>query len=108
MDGLIDLTSSRFFQADATRSEVTVAVAVEMGGLQPPPVLLRLWCLRSDPRLSSALSCHLMYQSYVIDWLSRDLQIRTTGIGRMFSIPGEEVGEATRLTNLLYGKGSGD
>jgi hypothetical protein len=46
LDGLIDFTSSRFFQAGLTRPEVTIAVAVEVGGLQPAPLLLCLWRLR--------------------------------------------------------------
>jgi hypothetical protein len=46
LDGLIDFTSSRGFQAGPTRPEVTIAVAVEVGGLQPAPLLLRLWRLR--------------------------------------------------------------
>jgi hypothetical protein len=41
LDDFVNLTSSRFFQASPTRSEVILAVAVEMGGL-----LLRLWRLR--------------------------------------------------------------
>jgi hypothetical protein len=46
MEGLIDLTSSRFFQAGPTRPKVTIAVAVEVGGLQPTPLVLCLWRLR--------------------------------------------------------------
>jgi hypothetical protein len=46
LDGLIDFTSSRFFQAGPTRPEVTKAVAVEVGGMQPSPLLRRLWRLR--------------------------------------------------------------
>jgi hypothetical protein len=46
LDDFIDFTSSRFFQTGPTRPEVTIAVAAEVGGLQPAPLLLRLWRLR--------------------------------------------------------------
>jgi hypothetical protein len=36
-----------------------------------------------------------------MDWLSRDLQTRTKDGGRMFSVLGEEVRDATRLINLI-------
>jgi hypothetical protein len=46
LDDLIDFTSSLFFQASPSRPEVTVAMAVEVRGLEPAPPLLRLWRLR--------------------------------------------------------------
>jgi hypothetical protein len=61
LDRLIDFTFSRFFQAGPTRPEVTMAVAVEVGGLQPSPLLLRLWHLRvlilSHSPLFLVISC---------------------------------------------------
>jgi hypothetical protein len=39
-----------------------------------------------------------------MEWLSRDMQMRTTDGGRMVSVPGEEAGEATQLTNVICEK----
>jgi hypothetical protein len=75
-----------------------------VGGLQPAPLLLRLWRLRVLILAYFQLSfCYLIHQSYLMDWLSRDLHMRTTDGGRMFSVP-DEVGDATRLTNLICGR----
>jgi hypothetical protein len=39
-----------------------------------------------------------------MDWLSRDLHMQITGGDRMVSVPGEEMGNVSRLTNLICGK----
>jgi hypothetical protein len=73
LDGLINFTSFRFFQAGPTRPDVTIAVAVEDQNAHAPKKTT-----------------------------DSDVQIRTTDGGRTVSVLGKEMGDATRLTNFSF------